>query len=72
MGRACGLATGARLWHSRDMRDAETCRHRAAEYEAAAREVGQEANRRRYLHLAECWRELAEAAEFESRREVAA
>lgn len=54
------------------MRDAETCRHRAAEYEAAAEQVGDGANRRRYLHLAECFRELADAAEHEAQREVAA
>lgn len=48
------------------MRDPLTCRRRAAEYEAEAEQVREGPNRRRYLHLAQCWRELAEAAEYEA------
>ena len=48
------------------MRDPQSCRRRAAEYEAEAELVLDGANRGRYLHLAQCWRELAQAAEFEA------
>jgi hypothetical protein len=53
------------------MRDPESCRRRAAEYEAEAQLVPPGANRRRYLHLAACWRELAEQAEVKAERRAA-
>ncbi|WP_374468568.1 hypothetical protein [Phenylobacterium sp.] len=53
------------------MHDAQTCRRRAAEFEADAQQVTG-ANRRRYLDLAECWRELAASMERQAPRELAA